>query len=163
MGNAMVGRVLHIPAGQGDSLYLVGDTYTFKAVSKDTNGVFTLFEGLVPPGGGPPPHIHHREDEAFYLLEGELEFQEGDRLFTASAGAFIYIPKGTIHRFKNVGTELAKMLLMFVPGGMDGLFFEIGIPATAGSSAPPPSQADVDKLLAAGPKYGLEILPPSTQ
>ncbi len=163
MGNAMVRGVLHIPAGQGDSLYLVGDTYTFKAVSNDTNGAFTLFEGLVPPGGGPPPHIHHREDEAFYLLEGELEFQEGERLFTARAGAFIYIPRGTIHRFKNVGTESAKMLLMFVPGGMDGLFFEVGIPATAGSSAPPPSQADVDKLLGAGPKYGLEVLPPSTQ
>ncbi len=97
------------------------------------------------------------------MLEGELEFQEGDRLFTASAGAFIYIPKGTTNRFKNVGTESAKMLLMFVPGRMDRLFFEIGIPATAGSSAPPPSQADVEKLLAAGPKYGLEILPPSTQ
>jgi mannose-6-phosphate isomerase-like protein (cupin superfamily) len=56
-------------AGEGRSVWVVGDRYTVKAAGEDTGGAFALVEALVPPGGGPPPHIHHREDEAFYVLE----------------------------------------------------------------------------------------------
>ena len=60
---------IHVPPGEGPSIWIVGDTYTFKAVSQDTNGAHMFFEASVPPQSGPPPHIHHREDEALYVLE----------------------------------------------------------------------------------------------
>jgi quercetin dioxygenase-like cupin family protein len=95
--------VVYVPAGERRSVWATGDTCTFKVVGEDTGGALTLFVDFVPPQGGPPPHIHHREEEAFYLLEGELEFQaEEDRTLTVDAGSFLYIPKGTVHGFKNV-------------------------------------------------------------
>jgi quercetin dioxygenase-like cupin family protein len=113
----------------------VGDTCTFKVVGEDTGGALTLFVAFVPPQGGPPPHIHHREEEAFYLLGGELEFQaEEDRTLTVDAGSFLYIPKGTVPGFKNVGEEDARMLTTFTPAGIEGFFFEGRRPATEWSN-----------------------------
>ncbi len=100
--------VLHVPPNEGRSLHMSGDTYTFKAVGENTGGSLVLLEALVPPQGGPPPHIHHAEDEFFWLLEGELEFLVDGRTFMADAGSFVYCPKGTTHRFKNVGTQTAR-------------------------------------------------------
>jgi quercetin dioxygenase-like cupin family protein len=62
--------VTYVPSGEGNPLYLVGDLYTFKVTGEETNGAFALWEALIPPQAGPPPHIHHREDESFYVLEG---------------------------------------------------------------------------------------------
>src|SRR4051812_15741685 len=90
-------RVTHIRAGAGTSWWVVGDTYTFKAVSEDTNGRFTLFEASIPPQAGPPPHVHKVEDEAFYILEGELEILNHDRWIRVQAGDFVHIPPGTRH------------------------------------------------------------------
>jgi quercetin dioxygenase-like cupin family protein len=154
---------VHVPAGEGESVWLVGDTYTFKATSENTNGSLVSLEATVPPQGGPPPHIHHREDESFYLLEGELEFLGGERTFVASAGSFVYLPKGTLHAFKNVGTEIARMVVLITPAGMDRFFFEVGRPAFEGGIAPPPGPEDIEKILAASAKYGLEVLPPPEQ
>jgi uncharacterized cupin superfamily protein len=79
----------------------------------------------VPPGGGPPPHIHSREDETFYLLEGEIEFLLGEETILAGPGDFVSVPRGTVHRFLNVGTETAKLVLTFTPAGIDRWFAEI--------------------------------------
>jgi quercetin dioxygenase-like cupin family protein len=152
--------VVHVPPDEGRSLHLSGDTYTFKVVGEETGGSLVLLEALIPPQGGPPPHIHHAEDEFFWLLEGELEFLTNGRTFTANAGSFVYIPKGTTHRFKNVGTQTARMLASFTPAGIEGMFFEVGRPATEGSSPSPPDQEEIEKLLAAAPLYNVEILPP---
>lgn len=116
--------VSHVPPGEGRSIWIVGDTYTFKAVGEDTGRALTLLEGEVSPQLGPPPHIHHHEDEFFYVLEGELEFLDNDRTFTASAGSFVYIPRGALHRFKNVGETNARMLVFFTLAGMENFFFE---------------------------------------
>lgn len=152
--------VVHVPPDEGRSLHLSGDTYTFKALGEDTGGSLVLLEALVPPQGGPPPHIHHAEDEWFWLLEGELEFLTNGRTFMANAGSFVYVPKGTTHRFKNVGPQTARMLAAFTPAGIEGMFFEVGVPATEGSSPSPPDQEEIEKLLAAAPRYNLEVLPP---
>jgi quercetin dioxygenase-like cupin family protein len=127
--------VVYVPAGERRSVWATGDTCTFKVVGEDTGGALTLFVDFVPPQGGPPPHIHHREEEAFYLLEGELEFQaEEDRTLTVDAGSFLYIPKGTVHGFKNFGVEDARMLTILTPAGIEGFFFEGGRPATEWSN-----------------------------
>jgi quercetin dioxygenase-like cupin family protein len=74
-------------------------------------------EGIIPSGGGPPLHIHHREEESFYLLEGTLEITLGKNKITAATGDFVQIPRGTVHRFQNVGSTAARMLLFSRPPG----------------------------------------------
>lgn len=153
--------VRYVPPGEGRAVWGSGDTYTFKAVGEDTNEAFTLFEGEIPPQSGPPPHIHHWEDEAYYVLEGELEVLGGERTFTAGAGSFVYIPRGTVHRFKNVGDATARMLLMFTPAGAENFFFEAGVPATKGGTPPPVGPEEIERTLTLAPKYGWEVLLPS--
>ena len=153
--------VTYVPPGEGNLLYLVGDLYAFKVTGEETNGAFALWEAVIPPQAGPPPHIHHREDESFYVLEGEIEFLEGERTFIGAAGSFVYIPRGTLHRFKNVGTRTSRALIMVTPAGLEKMFEEIATPATDPSAPPPPpGPEDVEKLLAMAPKYGFEIPPP---
>jgi quercetin dioxygenase-like cupin family protein len=74
-------------AGEGRSIWVVGDRYTIKCSGKDTGGAYALLEAVVPPGAGPPSHIQSREDEAFYVLVGELQFDIEGRSFTATSGA----------------------------------------------------------------------------
>lgn len=151
---------VYLPLGEGRRLWTVGDTYTLKATTESTaEGTLFVMEASVPPGGGPPPHIHHGTDEAFYVLEGEIEFLDGDRTFVAGAGSFVLIPKGRVHRFENVGTEKAKALIMATPAGFEHYFEEVGQPAGEGD-APPISPEEVEKAIAAAPKYDSEILPP---
>lgn len=153
-------RVVHVSPGEGESLWVVGDTYTFKGVSKNTGGAFLLFEASIPPQAGPPPHIHHQEDEAYYVIEGDIEVLDQDRTFVAGAGSFVFLPRGTLHRFKNVGTQTARMLIMATPAGLEEFFEEVGQPAREGEIAPPLGPEEIKRILAAAPKYGLEIPPP---
>lgn len=148
-------NVLH--AGQGRPVWVVGDLYTFLATGEDTNGAYAMIHALVPPGGGPPPHIHRREDEAFFVLEGQLSFQVDGRNISGAAGAWVTLPKGSLHAFKNTGPTPAKMLVLVNPSGLDKFFEEVGY-ATKEESITP---AAIEKLVAAASKYGLEIhLPP---
>jgi quercetin dioxygenase-like cupin family protein len=148
-------NVLH--AGQGRSVWVVGDRYTFLATGAETGGAYALIHAQVPPGGGPPPHIHRREDEAFFVLDGQLAIQVDGRNLTAAAGAWITLPRGTLHTFKNTGPTTATMLILVNPSGLDKFFEEVGYDRAEDSVAP----AAIEKLVAVAPKYGLEIhLPP---
>jgi quercetin dioxygenase-like cupin family protein len=146
--------------GEGRSFWVVGDRYTFLATGQETGGAYALIHALVPPGAGPPPHIHRREDEAFYVLEGQLAFQVDGRGITASTGTWVTLPKGTLHSFKNTGATPARMLIVVNPSGLEKFFEEVGREATD-NSAVAPTPADFEKLLAVAPKYGLEIHVPS--
>ena len=149
--------VIRKPA-QGRTVAVVGDVYRFLATGEDTNGKYALWEAVVPPGGGPPPHVHSREEEGFYVLEGEITFQIGDRRLVASAGTFANMPVGTTHSFKNEGGKPAKMLISIAPAGLEKMFFEVGVPVPPGATtATPPTKEEIEKLLAVAPKYGIEI------
>jgi quercetin dioxygenase-like cupin family protein len=148
-------NVLH--AGQGRSVWVVGDKYTFLARGEDTNGDYAMIHATVPPGSGPPPHIHRREDESFFVIEGQVAFQVDGRCFAATTGAWVALPKGTLHAFKNIGATPAQMLILVNPSGLDKFFEEVGQPDREESVTP----AAIEKLAAVAPKYGLEIhLPP---
>ena len=117
----------HVPPGKGKSVWIANNEFvTFKATGKDTGGTLALVEVVGLPGSGPPPHIHHRVEEVYRLLEGELEVLNGDRTFTANAGSVFHIPKGTLHAWRNATTKLARTLLFIAPAGFEGYFEEAG-------------------------------------
>src|SRR5271170_1624767 len=147
---------------EGRTVAVVGDVYRFMATSEDTNGKYAMWEAIVPPGGGPPPHVHSREEEGFYILEGEITFHVGEKRLVASAGMFANMPVGTPHSFKNESSIPAKMLISVAPAGLEQMFFEFGVPLPEGSTTVlPPTKEEIEKLLAIAPKYGIEIkLPP---
>jgi quercetin dioxygenase-like cupin family protein len=143
---------------EGRTVAVVGDVYRFLATGEDTGGQYALWEAVVPPGGGPPPHAHSREEEGFYVLEGEITLFIGDQRLIASAGTFANLPVGTPHSFKNEGSKPARMLISVAPAGLEQMFFEFGVPLPEGATtALPPTPEEVEKLLAVAPKYGIEI------
>lgn len=158
-------RMLHQPIlrtpTQGRTISVVGDVYRFLATGADTDGKYAQWEAIVPPGGGPPPHVHSREEEGFYILEGEITFQIGEQRIVATPGMFANMPVGTPHSFKNETGRPAKMLISIAPAGLEGMFFEVGQPVAWGEPAPPPSKAEIEKLLTVAPRYGVEIRLPA--
>ena len=144
--------------GAGRTVAVVGDVYRFLATGEDTGGRYALWEAVVPPGGDPPPHVHSREEEGFYVLEGEITFTVGDQRLVAGAGTFANLPVGTPHSFKNEGSKPARMLISVAPAGLEKMFFEVGVPLPDGSTtALPPTKEEIEKLLAVAPRYGIEI------
>jgi quercetin dioxygenase-like cupin family protein len=149
---------LHVAADEGKALWVVDELMTFKAVGEDTGGAYALTDSLVPPQGGPPPHIQHREDKAFWVLQGELEFLIDGGTIRARGLSSTFLK--ALHTFKNVGSTPARFLTLLVSAGLERYFEEVGKPGTDFSSPPPIEQEDIDRLLAAAPKYGVEIKPP---
>ena len=144
--------------GEGRTIAVVGDVYRFLATGEDTNGKYALWEALVPPGGGPPPHVHSREEEGFYVLEGEITFTVNGERIVATAGTFANMPVGAPRSFKNESNGPAKMLISVAPAGLERMFFEVGVPLAEGATAAlPPTKDEIEKLLAVAPKYGIEI------
>jgi len=141
-------RAIVLGGGEGKTVSVLGDSYTSKATKEETGGAYALIEATVV-GDGPPPHIHTTEEEAFYVLEGELSVLVGERTVTATAGAFVLVPRGTVHTFSKAGTAAARILMIISPAGFERFFEEI---------AGPP---DLEKIMALAPKYNLEIVGPS--
>jgi quercetin dioxygenase-like cupin family protein len=143
---------------QGRTVAVVGDVYRFLATGEDTNGKYALWEAIVPPGGGPPPHVHSREEEGFYILEGEITLTVDGQRIVARAGMFANMPVGTPHSFKNESDRPAKMLISVAPAGLEKMFFECGVPLADGATtALPATKEEIERLLAIAPKYGIEI------
>jgi mannose-6-phosphate isomerase-like protein (cupin superfamily) len=150
--------VVHVPPGGGRSVWFNGGLVTFYALGEDTGGAFTLLEEAIAPQDKAMPHLHHEEDQAFYVLEGEHEFVCDGRAFAAKAGSFIYVPRGTVHSYENVGTEPGRLLIFSTPaGGTERIFFELGEPATEGSPPPPTEPLDLASFRATVQKYGSDI------
>lgn len=147
---------------EGRTIAVVGDVYRFLVTGKETNGQYAMWEAIVPPGGGPPPHVHSREEEGFYILEGEVTFQIGEKQVLAVAGMFANMPAGTPHSFKNVSGKPAKMIISVAPAGLEEMFFEFGVALPEGATtALPPAPAEIEKLLLIAPRYGIDILVPA--
>jgi len=138
-----------------------GTLVTFLLTGEDMQGQFALLEIWGRNGSTPPPHIHHREDEIFYVLEGELTVTVGDRVLKATAGTTVFLPRNVPHSF-TIDSAEGRMLVMLSPAGFEGWFKDFSVPAP--SMALPPI-ADVDprdiaRMLEAAPRYGLEFVLP---
>lgn len=146
---------------EGRSIGIVGDVYRFLATGEETDGKYATLKAIVPQGSGPPPHIHSREEESFLVLEGEMTFQLGEDRIVAGEGTFLNMPVGSLHCFRNESDTTARLLNSVAPAGLEQMFFEVGQPlADDAETAPPPSQANIDRLLEAAPRYGVEIRVP---
>jgi mannose-6-phosphate isomerase-like protein (cupin superfamily) len=138
-----------------------GIRLTFLATGKDTNGAYTQGEGVVMPGGGPPAHIHQREDETWYVVEGSLEMRIGDATLVARPGDYIRGPRGVVHAFRNVGEHPARLFTTIVPAGLEDFFMEVSQPIADPTAPLPPPPADlIERMIQAAPRYGLEFFPP---
>src|ERR1700730_533608 len=106
--------VVHVPPGTGHSWWVYGDKDTFKIACEQTGGALTIMETVVPPGGGTPLHIHHRESEGIYVLDGDLEIVDNGLTIPIPTGSFVYMPEGSVHSFTNTRDETSKILILFV-------------------------------------------------
>lgn len=133
----------NITPGPGEDKALPLPAHLLKATKWDTGGAYSLLEANVT-GGGPPQHIHKAEEEAFYVLEGEVNIKIGEETIRGTVGSFVIIPRGTIHTFWNAGPTPAKLLVIFSPPGFEQFFFE-----------------DVgDEEIDVAEKYNLEVVGP---
>lgn len=147
-----------LAAGQGERIWIVADTMMLKATGEDTDGGLVLLENLTAPGGGPPPHVHTREDEFWYVLDGTFEIRVGDQVHALGPGGFAYAPRGTIHNFRNTAETPSRVLVGFTPGGIEGFFREAGRPASDDGPAPPVDDDEIARTMAAARAYGFEDL-----
>jgi mannose-6-phosphate isomerase-like protein (cupin superfamily) len=158
----MAEGVAHVMWGEGRSMWIFGELVAYKVTAEQTGGAYSLFEVASGPGGGPPPHVQHREDEAFWVLEGEYEFVVEGCATRAGAGSLVYVPRGKLHAHKSSGDKPGRMLIIQTPGGLYEHFVgEIGEPAACESKPPVPNRpADTRKITEVAAGYGIEILRP---
>jgi len=144
-------RAVCVRPGEGRTIEgPVGGPLTFKVTGEETGGALTALENVIPPGQGPPLHTHANEDEAWYVIEGDLRFRLGDENATAPAGSFVFVPRGTPHCFHNAGSADARILVMFTPSGMEAFFERFTSAETPGPQA----------FAEAGSGVGMEIVGP---
>jgi mannose-6-phosphate isomerase-like protein (cupin superfamily) len=155
---------LFVQPDRGRSYYFGQDLYTFQAIGEETGKAYALCEVIVAPQGGTPLHRHSRENESFYVQDGEIEFQLDDRILIATAGTFLHSPKGQLHQFTNTTSVPAKLLVWVTPAGFEKFIAEVGKAVNGQvTSAPPLSSEDLNKILTTAPKYGIEIIPPPSE
>jgi mannose-6-phosphate isomerase-like protein (cupin superfamily) len=122
--------------GEGSDIKPFGISMNVMLRADDTGGSFASLVATLDPGQGPPPHFHHDHDEYFFVLEGTFALSVGGRDVTAGPGTMVYVPKETVHAFKNVGTTAGKILEWGLPGGQERYFEAIDALAAKGELNP---------------------------
>jgi len=144
-------QALHVPAAGGRTFNLLGLTTTAKFTAADTGGAYILSEQTVPPGMGVPPHVHTKEDEVFFVLEGEIEFVVGDKVIVGKPGDVLHAPRGVVHGYKGAGATPARGMFMAIPGDIEAMFGEM---AAWPQDAPP----DMGKLAELCGRFGITFV-----
>jgi mannose-6-phosphate isomerase-like protein (cupin superfamily) len=142
----MAANPIVLAAGEGRTVHVGGEVFTFKVTGTETGGAFDLFEMTIAPGGGPPLHIHRTHDETYRMLEGRLTVQLGTERVTLTEGMFVFVPRGTPHAFLNSGATPARMLLTMTPASWDTLL-QVLIPTTTGQYELPANWPDIARDL----------------
>jgi mannose-6-phosphate isomerase-like protein (cupin superfamily) len=152
-------------ADEGRALWHFGALLRFTALGAETGGQYWALEGLADRQMAVPLHARSREDEVWYVLEGEIRFFVGDEVKVGGPGTFVHIPRGVPHTFQ-VASERARWFGMGLPAGLDEWFFATGVPALAPTLPPPPDgPPDVAAIVASLQAYGTETLgsPPGNE
>jgi quercetin dioxygenase-like cupin family protein len=141
--------------GAGRAWWWFGQLAIVKARADQTRGRYTLVEVLVPPHYTTPLHRHNREDEAFWILEGEARFEVGSETVEAAEGTYLVAPRGVAHRFQ-AGASGARLLFLFTPGGFEQLIEATSVAAEE-PTVPPPDVTPPDGADAIVRRYGTEL------
>jgi mannose-6-phosphate isomerase-like protein (cupin superfamily) len=152
-------RPQQVRPGDGPSVWSLGGRFTIKLDDAHSEGRFSLVEALAFRSTEPPLHIHHREDEAWYILDGRMTFYVDDEPLVAPTGTFVLAPMGLPHTF-TVDVEPTRVLVFAAPSGFEQFALELGSPA---SSDTPPADLAVpgpDVLAPVGVRYGIEVIGP---
>ena len=140
-------------AGAGSTLNVLGVTHIYKATAAETGGSFSLWEAVFPPGAGAPPHTHTREDEAFYVLSGELLIEIDGEAHRVGPGGFFFGARNRRHAVRNDGDQPARVLILSAPSvGLDRMFAELHAAGAAG-------KPDMSRLVEICARYGVAIEP----
>lgn len=140
-------------AGEGERYWWLGAVATIKVATP----AVTLVEVQDPPNAEAPLHVHHNEDEGFWVLDGEVTFEAGGEVVEASAGDFVFGPRDVPHRYK-VGPSGSRMLFILTPGGFESFIRATGEPARTRGFPPAESEPDMDAVMANLEAHGMEIL-----
>lgn len=146
-----------VPSGEGEARWWLGQLAEIKATAFDTGGQFTIVEVTCPPGFEAPLHVHHREDEAFWILDGDVTLYVGDATIEASAGDYAFGPRDIPHRY-TVGEAGCRMLFICTPGGFEDLVRDMSEPAATRTLPPPaPQPPDIEWVKAIANKHGCDL------
>jgi quercetin dioxygenase-like cupin family protein len=151
-----------VPHGEGEARWWGNGLAVVKATAADTGGQMTILEITEPPGAEAPLHVHHAEDEGFWILEGSAAFEVGDTTIEARAGDYLFGPRDVPHRY-TTGPEGCRMLFVLTPGGFEELLRAVSRPAESRALPPaddgaPPSQEEMQRMQAAIQAHGCELL-----
>ncbi|MEP7025673.1 MAG: cupin domain-containing protein [Actinomycetota bacterium] len=149
--------------GEGPATWALGGLFERLASGAETADAFALSLVTQPVGTATPLHVHTREAEAFYLLDGNLTYRADDELHRLGSGSFIYLPSGVPHAFRVTGTEPVRYLAISAPGALMDLYHEMGRPAAVRQLPEPDDEvltADIHQWLTASPGYGLSVVGP---
>jgi quercetin dioxygenase-like cupin family protein len=146
---------------EGEARWWFGALAEIKATAADTGGQMTIVEVTEHPGAEAPLHVHHRDDEGFWVLEGDVTFEVGDATIQAGAGDYVFGPRDIPHRFR-VGDQGCRMLFILVPGGIEDVIRATSEPAPSRTLPPPPevepTPEEIDGLKAFVKEHGYELL-----
>lgn len=162
-GQTTTTTVVACGSTEGPATWALGSLFEQVASEEETGGGYRLSRVTQPAGTATPLHVHTREAEAFYVLDGSLTYRAGEQTYQLSPGSFIYLPAGLPHAFRVTGTSPVRFLAIVTPGGLMDLYDEVGRPA--GQRRLPESdaeqmQAEIGRWLEAAPRYGIEIIGP---
>jgi mannose-6-phosphate isomerase-like protein (cupin superfamily) len=148
--NATGGKSLKVVReNEGTQFNVMGAVMSYKVMAEDTGGAYSFALETTPPHGGLPPHIHHREDEAMFILEGEYEIHCGDKTIRATSGTFVFLPRDVSNAYQNVGDKPGKFVHITSPGG-----FEKVVEETSRIPMPP----DMKEVVATAKRHGIDFV-----
>jgi quercetin dioxygenase-like cupin family protein len=161
MDQAKALKPVAVRKNEGEARWWFGSLAELKATAADTGGQMTIVEVTEPPGMEAPLHVHHRDDEGFWILEGEVSFEVGGTIIEASAGDYVFAPRDIPHRF-TVGDRGCRMLFILVPGGIEDVIRVTSEPAPRRTLPPPPdadpTAEEIEGLKAIVEEHGYELL-----
>jgi len=145
-------KAIVIQPEQGKELRLFGDVVCVKVPGEQTDGKLTLMFNTTPPGGGPPPHVHTKEEELFLVAEGRVRFFADGQWTEVGPGSAVFVPRGCVHYFRNVGSTDARYWVLASPSGLERFF------ARCAEEFAKPGGPDMNRIVGIGREHGIQFV-----